>query len=118
MLKNNLWGCVFQRRTITRKADEEMKLPADILEAVLGAVYLDTRTGPYWRTECLKVMAEFKLDTAAAVHAWRELQDARLLRHPSLAQAGGKKKWLQEYEAMNDQLEDAQEHLRHMGLVS
>lgn len=91
MLKNNLWECVFQRRTDTRE--------------------------PHWGIECLKVMAEFKLDTAAAVDAWGELQAARLLRQRSLALPGGKEKWLQGCKAMNDQLKDAQEHLQRMGLV-
>lgn len=43
------------------------KCVADTLEAILGAVYLDS--GSAWRENCLQVMAKFKLDMKACITA-------------------------------------------------
>lgn len=119
MLESKLWECAFQRRRFCsgKKVTVKNKGPADILEAVLGAVYLDTRGGSHWRSECLKMMVHFGLGTTAALEAFEELDSYGLMRQSSLAKAGGRRHYRNKYRVMTAQLQQAEERLRLIGLA-
>ncbi|KAK5942756.1 hypothetical protein PMZ80_005322 [Knufia obscura] len=119
MLESKLWECAFQRRRFCsgKKVTVKNKGPADILEAVLGAVYLDTRGGSHWGSECLKMMVHFGLGTTAALEAFEELDSYGLMRQSSLAKAGGRRHYRNKYRVMTAQLQQAEERLRLIGLA-
>ena len=96
-----------QDHTQQETTSVDIKRPADILEAVLGAVYADTRhRDRNWTRKCLKVMKEFKLDAGVAVGAFEELEGAGILNQPSLRQRGGPERWRVNYAVMMEQLGD------------
>lgn len=117
MLEDPLWQCVFTRQPTTYS--DPKKLPADVLEAVIGAVWCDCRTSADWQVKCLEVMENFKLDVGAVREAFGEFNGARLLRQGSLVREGGEERWVEGYERMERMLGDARRsgNLKAVGLA-
>jgi len=118
MVNSPLWRCTFLRRSFSPEVPTKVpqKRPADVLEAVLGAVYLDTRSGSHWRPECLKVMVRFQIGTDAAMAASEELVSYGF-RRSSWDMAENKKSWEDNYSVMSGPLKIAEDRLLLMGLV-